>query len=231
VTVHPETRQTELRRELLLVRRLLIAALVATLAALPFLALLLLVRTGYAPLATLDAEVATGLNRWASERPGVVSLLEVLASVTSPWTFRLLVLVAAAVLWRRGRHRLATWAVVTMAVGGALGVVLKLVVDRARPELDDPVSSAVGLSFPSGHALNSLLGSAVLLLVVLPVLGRRGRVVAWAVAVVAVLMTGFDRVGLGVHFISDVVAGWALALAVLLGTVTAFGTWRRRHPR
>ncbi len=99
---------TELRRELDLVRRLLLAAVIATVAALPFLALLLLVRTGYAPLASLDADVAADVTGRIRERPGLVDLLEVLAVVTSPWVFRLLVLSAAVVLWRHGRRRLAT---------------------------------------------------------------------------------------------------------------------------
>lgn len=230
MTSSDPTTGAELRRELDLVGRLLLAALIATVAALPFLALLLLVRTGYAPLATLDADVAANVSGWIRQRPGLVDLLEVLAIVTSPWVFRLLVLSAAVVLWRHGRRRLATWAVVTMAVGGALGVGLKLLVGRARPVFDEPVAFAPGLSFPSGHALNSMLGAALLLMVVLPALSRRGRVAAWTAVIMVVLVTGLDRVGLGVHYISDVLGGWALALAVLVGTGTAFGTWRQEHP-
>lgn len=220
----------EVRRELLLTRQLLLAALAATVAALPFLGLLLLVRTGYAPLADLDADVARGLNAYARQRPTAVTGLEVLDRVTSPWTFRALVLLAAVLLWRRGRRRLATWAALTMAVGGFLGLVLKLLVARARPAFDEPVSSFPGLSFPSGHALNSMLGAVILLLIVLPLLGRRGRFVACSLAVVAVIVTGLDRVAIGAHFVSDVLGGWTLALALVLGTVTAFGTWRREHP-
>lgn len=225
------TGSSETIQELRLVRRLLLAAGVAALAALPFLALLLLVRTGYAPLAELDSGLAERLNDWARRRPAAVTALEVLDVVTSPWVFRGLVLAAAIWLWRRGRRRLATWAALTMAVGGVLGVALKLLVDRARPAFEDPVSSFPGLSFPSGHALNSMLGAAILLLALLPMLDRRGRVVGWVVAVVAVLVTGFDRVAVGAHFLSDVLGGWTLALALVIGTGTAFGTWRGEHPR
>ena len=221
---------SELRREVQLVRRLLIGTAVATVAALPFLGLLLLVRVGYAPLASVDGDLAAGLNGWARERPDVVAGLELLSHVTSPWTFRLLVVVTAGVLWQYGRRRLATWAVVTMAVGGTLAALMKLIVARARPVFDEPVFVAEGLSFPSGHALNSMLGSAVLLLMVLPVLSRRARHLAWAAALAAVVVTGFDRVALGAHFLTDVLAGWALALALVAGTGTAFGAWRREHP-
>ena len=222
---------SEVRRELLLTRRLLLAAFAAALAALPFLGLLLLVRTGYAPLADLDAEVAQELNAYARQRPNVVTGLEVLDQVTSPWTFRALVLLAVVLLWRRRRRRLATWAALTMAVGGLRGVLLKLLVDRARPVFDAPVSSFPGLSFPSGHALNSMLGAAILLLIALPLLGRLGRFAACALAAVAVIVTGLDRVAIGAHYVSDVLGGWALALALVIGTGTAFGGWRRDNPR
>ncbi|MGI8535176.1 MAG: phosphatase PAP2 family protein [Mycobacteriales bacterium] len=58
------------------------------------------------------------------------------------------------------------------------------------------------------------------------------RALAWSAAVGVVLLTGFDRIALGVHFVSDVLAGWIAAGAVLAGTATAFGTWRgtRRRP-
>ena len=124
------------------------------------------------------------------------------------------VLVVAVWLWRRGAKRLAAWAVVTMVIGGVLGVVLKLLVERARPAFPEPVAHASGYSFPSGHALNSMLCVGVLILVFLPVLRPAGRVLAYAVGALVVLLTGFDRVALGVHFVSDVLAGWVVALAV-----------------
>lgn len=229
MTAPAPTRQ-ELRTEVRLVRRLLLGAGVGALAWLPFLGLLLVVRTGAGPLASLDGELADALNGWARSRPGAVDVLELLSDVTSPWTFRVLVLVVAAALWRFGRRRLATWAAVTMAVGGLLGGLLKLLVGRARPQLEEPVAAAAGLSFPSGHALNSMLGTAVLLLLLLPHFGRTGRALCWTLGGLAVAVTAFDRVALGVHFLTDVLAGWSAALAVVAGTATAFGTWRREHP-
>ena len=58
-----------------------------------------------------------------------------------------------------------------------------------------------------------MLGVGVLILIFLPVLSRAGRVVAYALGAAVVLLTGFDRVALGVHFVSDVVAGWVVAIA------------------
>jgi undecaprenyl-diphosphatase len=121
--------------------------------------------------------------------------------------------------------------VTTAAVGGVVGVLLKLVVTRARPAFDQPVAHAGGYSFPSGHALNSFLCTGVLILVFLPILSRAGRWLAFALGTAIVLLTGFDRVALGVHYVSDVVAGWIVALACLASTAAAFEVWRREHGR
>lgn len=67
---------------------------------------------------------------------------------------------------------------------------------------------------------------AVLLLVLLPLVPRRARVVCWAVAGLSVLGVGFTRVALGVHWFSDVVGGWLLGLAVVASTAWAFEAWR-----
>lgn len=209
-----------------LVARLALGAGLASLAAVPFLAVLLLVEGRYQALEDLDRGVADGLNAWARHHAGAVSGLEVLQAVLSPNTFRVLVVLVAVALWRAGARRLALWAVVTMAVGALLGVVLKELVHRARPSFPDPVASASSYSFPSGHALGSFLGCGVLLLIALPLLNRAARAAAWSLAVFLVLLTGFDRLALGVHYVSDVVGGWVAGAALLVGTTTAFSASR-----
>jgi undecaprenyl-diphosphatase len=115
-----------------------------------------------------------------------------------------------------------------MLAGSFLGFALKLVVARTRPDLDLPLATAPGYSFPSGHALNSAVGVLVLVLAVLPALpGAWARLAAWLAGLVVIAAAGFDRVGLGVHYLSDVVAGWLVAVALVAATAAAFETWRR----
>jgi membrane-associated phospholipid phosphatase len=209
--------------------RLALGGLAALAVAIPFTLLALLVLGKWAPLARLDAHVANNLNAFAGARPHLVDVLRVLAHVLDPWVFRAVVVIVAGWLWSRGARRLAAWAVVTMAIGGALGIVLKLVVTRARPSFEQPVAHASGYSFPSGHAVNSFLGAGVLILVFLPVLSASGRRLAYSLGAAIVALTGFDRVALGVHYVSDVVAGWFVALACLVGTAAAFEIWRREQ--
>jgi undecaprenyl-diphosphatase len=115
-----------------------------------------------------------------------------------------------------------------MLTGSFLGFALKLVVARNRPDFDLPLATAPGYSFPSGHALNSAVGVLVLVLAVLPALpGFQARLAVWLAGLLVIAATGFDRIGLGVHYLSDVVAGWLVAVALVAATAAAFETWRR----
>jgi undecaprenyl-diphosphatase len=211
--------------------RLLVGALAGFLIAVPVTALVIWVRSGWGPLRTVDLGVAASLHRWVSPRPGMIDFLRLVDAALHPWVFRTAIAVLVLILFLRGARRLAWWAGITMLAGSLLGFLLKLVFARARPAWEVPVGLAPGFSFPSGHALNSAVGTLVLLLVVLPALTRAARAAAWVAAAVVVLLVGFDRIALGVHYVSDVVGGWLIAAALVAATAAAFETWRRDRGR
>ncbi|MBD3546641.1 phosphatase PAP2 family protein [Streptomyces sp. JV180] len=207
----------------------LAAALAAGAAAsVPFALLALLVEGAWPPLRRLDAGAADRLHAVALEHPAWTTTLRVLSDwVWDPATLRTAVALLTVWLLYRRAWRLAAWAATT-AIGGALtGVLVKVVVERARPSLPDPVAHAPGYSFPSGHAMTGVTSCAVLLLVLLPLVPRGWRWLCWAAAVVSVLGVGFTRIALGVHWFSDVIGGWLLGGAVVVLTGWAFSAWRR----
>jgi len=91
---------------------------------------------------------------------------------------------------------------------------VKLLVARARPVVEDALNHAPGYSFPSGHATNTTAAGIILVLLLWPILGRTGRVALTAGVAFAVVVTALDRVLLGAHYPSDVVAGVALGAAM-----------------
>jgi membrane-associated phospholipid phosphatase len=210
-----------------LVLRLALGLAAAVALGVPFLLLALLVRANWSPLIELDTSVANRMHAIALDHHWLVTLLKVISDVFDPITFRVITTAAAALLLWRGRRRLAMWVLVTIWGAALLGVVLKIVVDRTRPDLVDAVATAPGRSFPSGHALTSTVGCAVLLLLVMPLLRRPWRAVAVVVAVLVPLVVGFARIGLGVHYLSDVVAGELLGLGWVVFTAAVFEAWRR----
>lgn len=108
------------------------------------------------------------------------------------------------------RWRAAVFAAVALAGSGLLNVGTKLAFARHRPSLWESITPESTYSFPSGHAMGSATLAWVLVLLAWRTRWR------WPVVVVAasfVLLVGFSRVYLGVHYPSDILAGWAAASA------------------
>ncbi|WP_020179116.1 phosphatase PAP2 family protein [Methylopila sp. M107] len=113
-------------------------------------------------------------------------------------------------------RRYASALFLTVAVGGGalLNTALKIGFARPRPDLVDHLVQVQSLSFPSGHAMSS----AVIYLTIGALLAQseprwaiRGYI--FAVAGLLTLLIGVSRVYLGVHYPTDVLAGWALGAA------------------
>ncbi|MFI5957899.1 phosphatase PAP2 family protein [Cryptosporangium sp. NPDC051539] len=196
-------------------------------AAVPVALLAIVVKHVDGPVARLDLAVADGLNRFAVDHRGFVDALDVISTVGHPATFRLGATVAALWLLAVDRPRLALWTLVTTWGGALLGVVLKVVVTRARPVLPDAVAHADGYSFPSGHALGACVGSAVLLLLWLDLARPDRKAFGWAAAGLVTAIVCFSRIGLGVHYLSDVVGGCLVGLGWTAATTIVFQLWRR----
>lgn len=193
--------------------------------------LLLLVRLRWGPLLSVDAGARDGLNALVAPHPAVVAVLQQVSALGGRPVMLWLVAVVVAVLAVRRRYRLAGYLTVTGLGALVLDPSLKTLVGRLRPVVADPVATAPGNSFPSGHALGSAVVYGGLLLVFLPAFAPRWRRVAIAVTALLVLSIGVTRVALGVHYVSDVLAGWLLAAAWLGVTGHAFRLWRRETGR
>jgi undecaprenyl-diphosphatase len=192
-----------------------------------FASLLLLVRFHWTPLQSLDHAVADGLNHQVAGSPTAVKVLQQISSFGGRVFMTSLVAVVVAVLLIRRRQRLALYLVVTGAGSVILDPSLKVLVGRVRPVVESPVAHAPGNSFPSGHALGSMIVYGMLALVLLPAVRPRLRPWFLGLAGLIVALIGFSRIALGVHFLSDVLAGWMLGIAWISTTAYAFRVWRR----
>ncbi len=178
--------------------------------------LLTLVAAEWGPLLSVDRDIATGLHRSAVVHDDWTRTNRVLSDwVWDPWTMRALLAVVTGWLLWRGRWPVALWLAATAVVGTVLQQGLKAAVGRERPRWPDPVDSAHYAAFPSGHALTATLTCGLLLwLLAVHSVRRLWRGLAAATAAVSVLGVGSTRVYLGVHWATDVLAGWLIGLAL-----------------
>ncbi|SDY39237.1 undecaprenyl-diphosphatase [Micromonospora pattaloongensis] len=211
--------------------RALVGLLVVAGAGTAFGALLMLVRFHFTPLYAIDQGVADRLNRLVSPHGDLVTVLEAVTRLGGRPIMLWLVAAAVVGLFIRRQPRLAVYLIVTGVGALLLDPSLKLLVGRLRPVVEVPVAHAPGNSFPSGHALGSIVTYGALLLVFLPLLRGWSRRAAVALAATVVVAVGVTRIALGVHFVSDVLGGWLLGAAWLGVTAYAFRLWRREVGR
>ena len=114
--------------------------------------------------------------------------------------------------WRHGAIGALTIALASVGNQG-----LKAFVARSRPDLLEPIVVEHGFSFPSGHAILSMVAYGVLGVLImrsrLPLPAR--RIIAGILGVL-ILVIGISRVWLGVHFPTDVLAGWTAGAVIVL---------------
>lgn len=206
--------------------RVTLFAIAVLLVMVPFSYLLVQV-TSKGPLTETDTAVADSIHRWIRDSDVLIAVAHVVSFLGSPPWFYVVVGGSAVWFWRRNDRRLAVFLVVTNLMGGVVDTVVKVVVNRPRPELEDPITHAFGKSFPSGHAMSSTFAYGSLLLAYMPFIPKRAR--PWAIVgyVLLVAAIAATRLGLGVHFLSDVLGGIVLGAAWLAAAVAAFSIWRR----
>ncbi|ATY33428.1 phosphatase PAP2 family protein [Sphingomonas psychrotolerans] len=122
----------------------------------------------------------------------------------------MVVVFTACFLMLQRRFRSALLVVAATSLGGLAVTFVKALIARSRPDLVDRLMEETSHSFPSGHAANSAIVYLTLATLLFPLVrGWRMRGFVIAVAMLLVGLIGVSRIYLGVHWPSDVLAGWA----------------------
>jgi membrane-associated phospholipid phosphatase len=166
------------------------------------------------PLASIDTDVA----KWvATDLPHVLELAARPFSWLGGWIGLTALGVAMAVVLVRER----AWADLAFLVAALLGSnlavsLLKSWFDRDRPDVAPAVQLPESSSFPSGHAASGVAGLGALAVLAAERLpDGSARAWLWIAVAVGGAAVGLSRIALGVHYVTDVLAGWCLGLAWL----------------
>ena len=149
----------------------------------------------------------------------------------SPVAMAVLFGAAVLYLWHAKQRTLIVAWTLSYIGGTILDAVVKDVVRRPRPEFAGKFLYVNSWSFPSGHSMGSLIGFAMLAFTIIRV--RRvkstvARIGIWAGAVIMIVLVGYSRIYLAVHYLSDVAAGYTLGVLWLAVCFTGLEMVSRR---
>jgi undecaprenyl-diphosphatase len=197
-----------------------VVALLATIAGLAIFSKLADWITDQAAITRFDVRFDDGLHALAT--PIGLTIARVFSFIGGPGAMAVLMFAGAIyLLVKRQRTFLYGWLIAFIG-GGALDWALKAIFHRARPAFPQAFVHALGFSFPSGHAMGSLIGIGMLAyLIIHSTGGRWADITVGVTAALVVLAVGFSRLYLGAHYPSDVLAGFAAGLVWLAACISA----------
>jgi membrane-associated phospholipid phosphatase len=183
------------------------------------------------PLTLVDLQVAQWFHAHATV-PVTRAMLVVTHLHDPSSMLAAVLLLALGLAWRRNWYWLIAVGL-SVPLGMGLNVLMKYAFQRARPSFDDPLLLLTSYSFPSGHVAGATLFYGVLAaLLVARVVDWRWRLLIVLTALFMVLLVALTRVYLGVHYLSDVLAAFAEAVAWLALCLTGLHTyWQHAHSR
>jgi len=167
----------------------------------------------------------------ALSTPALTHVMVTVSTLGSAWALFPIGVLVVVLYLRRGNKHSAVLLIVAMA--GALPIErgLKVAFQRPRPNpfFDYPIPNTYSL--PSGHALFSVVFFGMLAALVSPALSSLWKkVLLWIVAAIPPVVIGFSRIYLGVHYATDVIAGYTAAVVWVLALVIGWSVTRRVQP-
>jgi undecaprenyl-diphosphatase len=145
--------------------------------------------------------------------PAMTTFAHFLSFIGSAFFLTIATVIVIVIFALRKWGREARLFTLTMIGASMLNITLKLAFKRARPEPFFDLAAPASYSFPSGHSLASCCFFAGLAAVLAGrVKSRRARILIWIAATIMFLLIGLSRIYLGVHYTTDVIAGFSAAL-------------------
>lgn len=219
-------RRAHLRRYAIVLIPVIAGLLVTFIAGDAFFDLAELLRSQSPRLDEFDREIHASAR--SVREAWLTDLFTILTIIGTPLFLGIISVALSIGLILRGRYRWTVYLLATGILGGFLNLALKHFFERERPELSEALRSASGFSFPSGHAMGSMIVfSAISYLIVRTGWAWRWKSLGLAVCVTMILTIALSRIYLGVHWISDIAAGLAAGAVWVTSTTTAYETFRR----
>ncbi|ARV59850.1 hypothetical protein BZZ01_15525 [Nostocales cyanobacterium HT-58-2] len=171
-----------------------------------------------------DVPLLLAIRRTANPQLDAVAVM--LTKLGVFWGVFPIATIIGLALFRRRQWRSLTYLIVTLLGSITINRTAKVLLHRVRPHLWTSPAPEFDYGFPSGHAMSSMTLVAVLVILTWE---SRWRWLVFIVGAIFVLVIGWTRLYLGVHYPSDILAGWTVSVAWAVGVSLIIRSWRRRR--
>ncbi|MES1982483.1 MAG: phosphatase PAP2 family protein [Pseudomonadota bacterium] len=178
------------------------------------------------PEALLDQSLSTAVGLHTSG--GVLQVFRWITDLGDPKLLTVWCVIFGIILIARREYVLAGGWVIAIAGNATLNRVLKATFERARP-IHEQAFHAQGWSFPSGHTSGAIVTYGMLAYLAVHYLPAKWHATVMMIAAALVFTIGCSRIFLQLHYLSDVLAGWATGIAWLTLCITATELLYRRY--
>jgi membrane-associated phospholipid phosphatase len=180
------------------------------------------------PLTIVDTQLAAWFH--AHSTLLLTQFMLILSNLQGTLGMSIFALLFGIFLVRKKQHYWLLALILTVPGGMLLNILMKQVFHRVRASFTDPIITLSTYSFPSGHAAGTTLFYGILTAFLITHISIwRWRIVAIMAAIMLVVLVGFSRIYLGVHYLSDVLAAVAEGVAWLALCLTAVHLVRQRR--
>jgi undecaprenyl-diphosphatase len=196
-------------------------AVIAVVCAVVLSVLSLLVAIRWSPLIDADTDVVRSAHRAVVHHHWIETVSKQVTQLGDPLVVDLAMAAAALAVATRRQWSLAILIAAVRLGELGLNSLVKVIVERPRPMFVDPLATAHGYSYPSGHAAGAAAMYGLLAVLVVRRSSGAARIALWAAMGVIIVAVAATRVLLGVHYPSDVAAGVLVGLGWLAACLYA----------
>jgi undecaprenyl-diphosphatase len=167
--------------------------------------------------ALLDEQLSQAV--YAYRTPEITQAMIIISLMGADVAVLIAGIVTVGLAWGKHKHE-AVLFITVLVIGLLLNILLKMIFQRPRPDFDPILDMSSSYSFPSGHAMNSFIFYTILAYFVYHFTRNKFlSLLAIVVALIFIFLIGLSRVYLGVHYPSDVLAGYIAGLFVFVTAI------------
>ncbi len=178
-----------------------------------FILLAIFVKAGFTQ--NIDNSIYQLIKKMRTEN--ITQILKIITNLGGISSLFFISLTVAVILCIFKKRKIGTIIVLNLLISSSIYIILKNIIQRVRPDISQSLINEAGYSFPSGHTTNNTAFYALLIYLICKNVKNKNICIILSVILgIIPILIGFSRIYLGVHYFSDVIAGFCLGIICVI---------------